>query len=124
MNTDFQDLQRRMAALPPDELLDLVAFDVADYKVEALDLARDELYKRGYSDSVFIAACYLCWLALRRSDPQQAGAFAIGFACGVSFMVLVVTTAVPWYGSMIIAECLGLWILIQVIRKAAELFDA
>jgi hypothetical protein len=34
------------------------------------------------------------------------------------------TVAVPWYGGMIIAECVALWILIEVIRKAAELFDA
>lgn len=180
MKTDFQDLKRRMATLPADELLDLVAFDVSDYKVEALDLARDELYKRGYSDSdlenwrvsaaarrsnadlghtrvkfalslilttivsfclfapliyysiiaygipcaVFIAAGYLIWLALRRTDPQQARAFAIGFAYGVFFTVLVMTVAVPWYGGLIIAECVALWILIEVIRKAAELFDA
>jgi hypothetical protein len=180
MNTDFHDLKRRMATLPADELLDLVAFDVADYKVEALDLARDELYKRGYSDSdlenwrvsaaarrsnadlgharvrfaltlvltaivtfclfapliyysiiaygipcaVFIAAGYLVWLALPRSDPQQARAFAIGFACGVSFLLLVVAMAVPWYGGMILAECLGLWILILAIRKVVELFNA
>src|ERR1051325_12024769 len=181
MTTDFEDLKRRMAALPADELLDMVTFDVTDNRGDALDLALNELYKRGFSESdlenwrvsetgrqrnnaarqlgrmkfiltlvltviitfclfapiiylsiiaygipcsIFIAAGYLIWLALRRTDPQQAPAFAIGFACGVFFTVLVMTVAVPWYGGLIIAECVALWILIEVIRKAAELFDA
>lgn len=174
MTTDFHDLKRRMAVLPADELLDIVTFDVTDYRGDALDLAREELYKRGYSDSdlenwrvsaagrrspnaglqagrmrsvltlvltpivtfglfapliylsiivygipcaIFIAAGYLIWLGLRRTDPQQARAFAIGFAGVVAILVLAVATSVPWYGGMIIAECLGLWILIELIRR-------
>src|ERR1051325_170205 len=174
MTTDFEDLKRRMAALPADELLDIVTFDVTDYRGDALDLARNELYKRGFSESdlenwrvsetgrqrnnaarqlgrmkfiltlvltviitfclfapiiylsiiaygipcsIFIAAGYLIWLALRRTDPQQARAFAIGFAFSVAILLIAVTTAVPWYGGLMLAECLVLWILIQLFRK-------
>ena len=169
-----------MAALPADELLDLVTFDVTDYRGETLDLAREELYKRGYTESdlenwrvstagrrphsaglqagrmrsvltavltpiitfvlfapliylsiilygipcaIFIAAGYLMWLGLRRTDPQQARAFGIGFAAVVCLLVIVVTTAVPWYGGIIVAQCLGLWILIEVIRRAWRVTD-
>jgi hypothetical protein len=171
MSTDLQDLKRRMAALPADELLDLLAFDAAEYRSDALNLAREELHKRGYDESdlenwrgsatrrrsyggdlrfgrmrfllilvltaivtfclftpliyysiilygipcaIFIAVGYLIWLALRKSDPQGALAFAIGFACGVSVMLLACATEVPWYICLIVGEFLCLWILIKI----------
>lgn len=70
----------------------------------------------GIPCAIFIGAGYLIWLALRRNDPPQAHAFAIGFACGVFAALIPVATAVPWYAGLIVAECLGLWILIKVVR--------
>jgi hypothetical protein len=175
MPTDLQDLKNHIAAMPADELIDLAVFDAADYRTDVLSLAREELHKRGYSESdleswrasaphrrsndaelrlarlrfaltlsvtaivtfslfapliyysivaygipcaMFIGAGYLIWLSLRKSDPRQARAFAIGFACGVSVLLLGYATAAPWYIDLITAECLCLWILIKFIRRA------
>ncbi|HEU4837043.1 MAG TPA: hypothetical protein VFS90_21605 [Pyrinomonadaceae bacterium] len=40
-----------MATLPAEELLEIVTLDAAEYRGDALDLARAELQKRGYSES-------------------------------------------------------------------------
>lgn len=51
MSADSHDLKRRMATLPAEQLLEIVTLDAAEYRGEALDLARAELQKRGYSES-------------------------------------------------------------------------
>jgi len=50
---------------------------------------------------------------LRRSDPQQARAFAIGFTYSVVLLLFVVSE-VPWYVALITGECLCLWVLIKI----------
>ena len=69
MSTDFQNLKLRMAALPADELLDIVTFDVADYRADALDLAREELYRRGFSNK----RAPLLLVSLRPFDAKNTG---------------------------------------------------
>ena len=176
MSTDSQNLKLRIATLHAEELLEMVTFDAADYRSDALELARAELQKRGYSDAdlqkwyesagdrqaknsrepfarlrfgvilvstaivtfllfapliyysiifygipcaIFISAGYLIWLGSRRSDPEQARGFAIGFACSVSILLMGVSTAFPSYTSLIVGECLLLWVLFQIIRPRA-----
>lgn len=48
---EFAALRERMAALPSDELLRILNLDAKDYRKEALDLAKRELWKRGYTGS-------------------------------------------------------------------------
>ncbi len=51
MSTDFQNLKLRIATLHAEELLEMVTFDAADNRGEAVELARAELQKRGYSEA-------------------------------------------------------------------------
>ena len=51
MSIDFQDLKLRIATLHAEELLEMVTFAAADYRSDALELARAELRKRGYSEA-------------------------------------------------------------------------
>ena len=70
----------------------------------------------GIPCTIFIAAGYLIWLALRRGDPREARAFGIGFAFSVSLLLLVYSIGVPWYTGMIVCESLFLWFLFRIIR--------
>jgi hypothetical protein len=51
MTIDSQDLKLRVATLHAADLLEISTFDAADYRSDALELARAELRKRGYSES-------------------------------------------------------------------------
>lgn len=50
MYDELQDLKERLSARSSEDLLRMVNIDFADYRKEALDLAREELKRRGYSD--------------------------------------------------------------------------
>jgi hypothetical protein len=89
MSAESQKLKRRITGVRAEELFEIVAFDAADYRGEALDLARAELHKRG-------------------------NAFAIGFTCSVVLLLFVVSE-VPWYVALITGECLCLWVLIEIV---------
>ena len=172
MSNDLQDLKLRIANLRAEELFEIVTFDAADYRSDALELARAELHKRGFTETdvqnwykscwdqpvkkgdvqfarmrfavtliltgivtfclftpliyysivaygipctIFIVAGYLLWLTLRRAEPQQARAFAIGFAGSVSILLLAYSAGAPWYTGLIVGECMLLWVLFRII---------
>lgn len=51
MNDELRDLKERISTLSSEELWQMVNTDFADYRKEALDLAKESLRKRGHAQS-------------------------------------------------------------------------
>src|SRR5206468_8956112 len=83
---DLKDLRQRLHKLSSEELLQIVRIDFADYRTNVLDLTREELQRRGYSESEIQASHVQA--AKKRNmpiDPQLAT---------ISFLLVTAVTAV------------------------------
>ena len=115
MNNEMQDLKDRMANLPSKELLRIVRIDFADYRKEALDLARQELLGRDYSESEMNQVRASSKVASNQMSNLSFILFAVATGLVTFFLFPAISyTSVIFYGlpaAIFILFGYGLWLV-------------
>jgi lipopolysaccharide export LptBFGC system permease protein LptF len=115
MNDEMQSLKDRMANLPSEELLQIVRIDFADYRKEALDLAKQELFGRGYSESEMAQVKGSSKVANNQMSDLSLILFAVATGLLTLFLFPVISyTSVIFYGlpaAIFILIGYGLWLI-------------
>lgn len=133
MSDALKDLKDRISELPSEELLRIVTVEFAAYRQEALDIAREELQRRGFSQD------QLNYLSRERAGAMPAPddnrmsvvrftvfALAVGIITFLSFPAILYYSVIA-YGlpaSIFISIGYVIWaILLQGNQKKALAFS-
>ncbi|HET6893156.1 MAG TPA: hypothetical protein VFH31_18775 [Pyrinomonadaceae bacterium] len=127
MNSEMQNLKDRMAHLSNEELLQIVRIDFADYRKEALELAKQELLQRGYSESEINQVR----ASAKVASNQMSNLSLISFAVATGLITFLLFPAIIYYSviayglpaAIFILIGYGLWlILLRTNPKRALAF--